>query len=120
MTDRELAEMIAQFRTPPWFDWKPLAQDIETVFRARATVAQDVEKARIANATTEIIDALFEVLSRPKRVADLAFLLREELGDSLSEGTPLNELKHAIITILRAAGFAAASASNASQNPQDL
>jgi hypothetical protein len=63
---------------------------------------------------------VFRIALTDERVADLAFLLREELGDSLSEGTPLNELKHAIITILRAAGFAAASASNASQNPQDL
>ena len=49
----------------------------------------------------------FRIALTDERVADLAFLLREELGDSLSEGTPLNELKHAIITILRAAGFAA-------------
>lgn len=35
MTDREVAEMIAKFRTPPGFSWEPLADDIETVLRYR-------------------------------------------------------------------------------------
>jgi hypothetical protein len=35
-TDRQIAEMIAKFRTPPGFDWRPLANDIETVLRSRA------------------------------------------------------------------------------------
>lgn len=34
-TDRELAEMVAKFRTPPGFDWSPLADDIETILKAR-------------------------------------------------------------------------------------
>lgn len=34
-SDRELAEMIARFRTPPGFSWEPLANDIETVLKGR-------------------------------------------------------------------------------------
>jgi hypothetical protein len=34
-SDRELAEMIARFRTHPMFDWRPLADDIERVLRFR-------------------------------------------------------------------------------------
>lgn len=34
-TDREIAEMIARFRTPPGFSWQPLADDIETVLKTR-------------------------------------------------------------------------------------
>lgn len=34
-TDREIAEMIARFRTPPGFSWQPLADDIETVLKIR-------------------------------------------------------------------------------------
>jgi len=30
MTARQTAELIAKFRTPPGFNWKPLADDIET------------------------------------------------------------------------------------------
>jgi hypothetical protein len=39
-------------------------------------------------------------------LTEMAYLLREELGDSLSEGTPTSDLKRAIITIRRAAGYA--------------
>lgn len=35
MTDREIAELVAKFRTPPGFDWEPLADDIETLLRYR-------------------------------------------------------------------------------------
>ncbi len=31
MTNREIAELIAKFRTPPGMSWEPLADDIETV-----------------------------------------------------------------------------------------
>jgi hypothetical protein len=34
-TDREIAEMIAKFRTPPGFSWRDLANDIETVLKTR-------------------------------------------------------------------------------------
>jgi hypothetical protein len=34
-TDRELAEMIARFRTPPGFNWQPLADDIEMALKSR-------------------------------------------------------------------------------------
>lgn len=35
MTDREIAELIAKFRTPPGINWEPLADDIETVLKSR-------------------------------------------------------------------------------------
>lgn len=35
MTDREIAEMIAKFRTPPGFNWEPLADDMVTLLRYR-------------------------------------------------------------------------------------
>lgn len=42
-TDRELAEMIARFRTPPGMNWKPLADDIETVLKSRPRIPDNVE-----------------------------------------------------------------------------
>jgi hypothetical protein len=39
-SDREIAEMIAKFRTPPGFNWRPLADDIETVLRVRGQSAE--------------------------------------------------------------------------------
>ncbi len=35
MTNREAAEMVAKFRTPPGFNWKPLADDIETLLNSK-------------------------------------------------------------------------------------
>ena len=35
MTNREIAEMIAKFRTPPGMNWGPLADDIETVLDSK-------------------------------------------------------------------------------------
>lgn len=35
MTNREAAEMVAKFRTPPGMNWKPLADDIETMLDAK-------------------------------------------------------------------------------------
>jgi hypothetical protein len=32
-TDRENAEMVARFRTPPGFSWVDLANDIETLLK---------------------------------------------------------------------------------------
>lgn len=34
-SDRQMAEMIAKFRTPPGFSWQDLANDIETALAAR-------------------------------------------------------------------------------------
>ena len=34
-SDRELAEMIAKFRTPPGFNWETLANDIDTILKGR-------------------------------------------------------------------------------------
>lgn len=31
MTNREMAELVAKFRTPPGMNWQPLADDIETL-----------------------------------------------------------------------------------------
>jgi hypothetical protein len=36
MTNRETAEMIAKFRTPPGFSWQDLANDIETALDMRS------------------------------------------------------------------------------------
>ena len=44
-------------------------------------------------------------------ITEMARVLREELGDSLSEGTPTGDLKRAVLTILRVAGCAAAEES---------
>jgi hypothetical protein len=35
MTNREIAEMIAKFRTPPGLNWEPLADDIETLLDSK-------------------------------------------------------------------------------------
>lgn len=40
-----------------------------------------------------------------REMDDLAYVLRDALGDSLCEGTPTGDLKRAVITILREAGF---------------
>lgn len=40
-TDREIAEMIAKFRTPPGLNWTPLADDIETVLKGRPVLDWD-------------------------------------------------------------------------------
>lgn len=40
-TDEEVAEMIAKFRTPPGMNWKPLAEDIQTLLKARAPRCSD-------------------------------------------------------------------------------
>lgn len=34
-SDRQIAEYVARFRTPPGFNWKPLADDIETLLKMR-------------------------------------------------------------------------------------
>jgi hypothetical protein len=36
MTNRETAELIAKFRTPPGFSWQDLADDIETALDTKA------------------------------------------------------------------------------------
>ena len=35
MNNREIAEMVAKFRTPPGFNWRPLAEDIETLLNSK-------------------------------------------------------------------------------------
>lgn len=40
-TDREIAEMIAKFRTPPNCSWQDLANDIETVLKGRGGNIKD-------------------------------------------------------------------------------
>lgn len=42
-TDRELAEMIARFRTPPGFGWEDLANDIETLLKGRVLLPEGVD-----------------------------------------------------------------------------
>lgn len=34
-SDEDLAEMVARFRTPPGFNWRPLRDDILTLLRSR-------------------------------------------------------------------------------------
>lgn len=52
---REVAEMVARFRTPPGLNWKPLADDIETVI---ATVRrQALEEAAKVAETLRTLDA---------------------------------------------------------------
>jgi hypothetical protein len=51
-TARDISEMIAQFRTPPGINWKPLADDIEIALAGREPL-----EARIA----ELEGALREV-----------------------------------------------------------
>ena len=45
-TDREIAEMIAKMRTPPSMNWKPLADDIETLLKTRFRKEELGELAR--------------------------------------------------------------------------
>ncbi len=35
MTNREQAELVARFRTPPGMNWGPLADDIETLLDSK-------------------------------------------------------------------------------------
>ena len=41
MTNREMAELVAKFRTPPGLNWEPLANDIETLLNAKDRPTQE-------------------------------------------------------------------------------
>ena len=42
MTNREIAELVAKFRTPPGLNWEPLADDIETLLDSKDRGAERV------------------------------------------------------------------------------
>lgn len=54
-TDREIAEMIAKFRTPPGMSWVDLANDIETVLKGRPRPPDGVE----TKGPKEMTDSIF-------------------------------------------------------------
>jgi hypothetical protein len=43
MTNRQIAEMVAKFRTPQGFSWESLADDIETLLNSKDRGAERQE-----------------------------------------------------------------------------
>jgi hypothetical protein len=57
--DKELAEMIAKFRTPPGFQWADLAADIETAIKG----VRREERKRCAELVRVKVDAAIKAKS---------------------------------------------------------
>lgn len=75
-TARNLSEMIAQFRTPPGFDWKPLAADIETALVGRGRALDEATPYTLAT-TADMACHPLTIEAMRSRIAELEVALRE-------------------------------------------
>lgn len=111
-TDRELAEMIAKFRTYPTFNWKPLADDIETVLNARA-----VEIARLRTIAHKMLGAFPSSQTHDQEdvwvAAYDALHGKGKVGMSPNQTTAINDL-----AVLRCAVAALRNLLDAQEDPE--
>jgi len=54
LTDEEVAEMIARFRTPPGFSWEPLRDDIVTLLQSRRAAWEARNAAALFDLTSPL------------------------------------------------------------------
>lgn len=78
---RELAEIIAQFRTPPGMNWQPLADDVETALKAereRCAKIADDQSSKAPFGTTHEDEAYASGVERASEVIADAIRARDQ------------------------------------------